>query len=147
MVAGCPTGRGCVRGRGCSIIWMMGTVQSYRAAREQFERDANRLLCCERIEPEMRMRLADMLRDYKFAGALNHAVYEGIVGVGAVPARRLRELLPGRVTSLGFPDFELKEYLGQSGAREDDIDKLFESLLELTEAPQEEGQKAMGHSA
>ena len=28
---------------------------------------------------------------------------------------------PGRVTNLGFPEFELKEYLGQSGAT-DDID-------------------------
>lgn len=125
---------------------MMGMVQSHSAAREQFERDANRLLCSEQIEPETRMRLAELLKDYKFEGALNHAVYEAIVGVGAVPARRLRELLPGRVTNLGFPDFALKEYWGRGGAREDDIDKLFESLLELTEAP-DEGQKAMGQSA
>jgi len=77
---------------------------------------------------------------------LNEAVYESILNVAAVSARRLRELLPGRVTNLGFADFELKEYLGQSGAT-DDIDKLFEHLLELIDEYPEENRKAMGQSA
>ena len=47
---------------------------------------------------------------------------------------------------MGFPDFELKEYLGQSSAT-DDIDRLFEHLLELTDDYPEEGSKAMGQSA
>lgn len=122
-------------------------VKSHRAAREQFERDAIRLLCSDLIEPGTRAQLTDLLKEYVFVDGMNHAVFETIVGAGAVPARQLRELLPGRVTNLGFPDFELKEYLGRNGAAEDDIDKLFESLLELTEAQPEEGKKAMGHSA
>jgi len=126
---------------------MMAMVQSHRAAREQFERDAIRLLCSDLIEPATRAQLADLLKEYVFVDGMNHVVFEAIVGAGAVPARQLRELLPGRVTNLGFPDFELKEYLGRNGAAEDDIDKLFESLLELTEAKPEEGKKAMGHSA
>lgn len=121
-------------------------IQSHRATREQFERDAMRLLCSDFIEPETRERLAGLLKTYVFVDGVNEAVYESIVSVGAVPARRLRELLPGRVTNLGFPDFELKEYLGQSGAT-DDIDKLFEHLLELTDGYPEEGRKAMGQSA
>ena len=126
---------------------MMGIVPSHRAAREQFERDAMRLLCSELIDGETRVRLAGLLKGYVFADGLNRAMYEAIVGVGAVTARRLRELLPGRVTNLGFPDFELKEYLGRNGASDEDIDKLFESLLELTEQQPEEGRKAMGQSA
>ena len=121
-------------------------IQSHRATREQFERDAMRLLCSDFIEPETRGRLAGLLKTYVFVDGVNEAVYESIVSVGAVAARRLRELLPGRVTNLGFPDFELKEYLGQSGAT-DDIDKLFEHLLELTDGYPEEGRKAMGQSA
>jgi hypothetical protein len=78
--------------------------------------------------------------------ALHHAVYESILSVGAVPARRLRELLPGRVTNMGFPDFELKEFLGRNGAA-DDIDRLFGNLLELTEAWPEEKRKSLGQSA
>jgi len=124
----------------------MAMIQSHRATREQFERDAMRLLCSELIQPGTRGRLAGLLKHYQFADGLNHAVYEAILGVGAVGTRRLRELLPGRVTNLGFPDFDLKEYLGQSGAT-DDIDKLFESLLALTEVYLEDNRKAMGQSA
>ena len=121
-------------------------IQSQKATREQFERDAMRLLCSELIQPETRTRLAGLLQHYAFAEELNQAVYKTILGVGGVSTRRLRELLPGRVTNLGFPDFELRDYLGQSGAA-DDIDKLFESLLALTEAPPEENRRAMGQSA
>ena len=126
---------------------MVGTDQSHRAARERFERDAMRLLCSDLIQPGTRAQLAGSLKEYAFVDGLSHAVFEGIVGVGAVAARRLRELLPARVTNLGFPDFDLNEYLGRNGATEDDIDKLFESLLELTETPPEESKKAMGQSA
>jgi hypothetical protein len=123
---------------------MMATIKSHRATREQFEQDAMRLLCSDLIEPDNRERLAGLLKNYVFADALNEAVYEAILVVGKVPARRLRELLPGRVTNLGFPDFELKEYLGQAT---DDIDTLFEHLLELTGDYPEENRKAMGQSA
>ena len=125
---------------------MMAMTQSSRAAREQFERDAIRLLCSDLVEPLYREQLASMLKNYVFVDDLNDAVYEAIVSSGPVPTRRLRELLPGRVTNLGFPDFELKEYLGQSGAT-DDIDKLFEHLLELTDEYPDENRKALGHSA
>jgi hypothetical protein len=125
---------------------MMAMLQSHRAARERFERDAIRLLCSDLITPETRMRLAEMLTACKFTEDLNRVVYEAIVSAGVVSARRLRELLPGRVTNLGFPDFELQEYLGRNGAT-DDIDKLFESLLELTDAPPDRNEKAIGQSA
>jgi hypothetical protein len=111
------------------------------------ERDALRLLCSDWIEPGTRERLAGLLKEYMFADGLNAAVFEAIVGMAAIPARRMRELLPGRVTNLGFPDFELKEFLGRNGAVEEDIDKLFGSLLELTEGIPQEGEKAMGQSA
>ena len=124
----------------------MAMINGHKATRELFERDAMRLLCSDLIEPEARERLAGLLKTYPFSDSLNDAVFESIVSVGAVPARRLRELLPGRVTNLGFPDFELKEYLGQSGAT-DDIDKLFDHLLDLTEEYPEDNRKAMGQSA
>lgn len=124
----------------------MGKEPSYRAARDQIERDALRLLCSDLISPEIRGRLAGMVNHRAFGDDLNRVVYEEIVGVGPVTARRLRELLPGRVTLRGFPDFELRQFLGRSGA-EDDIDKLFESLLELTEEPPAESKKALGQSA
>lgn len=125
---------------------IMGKASSYRAPREQKERDALRLLCSDLIRPEIRAQLAGMLGGCAFVEDLNRVVYEEILRLGPVGARRLRELLPGRVTLRGFPDFDLKEFLGHNGA-EDDIDKLFESLLELTEEPPAEDKKALGQSA
>jgi hypothetical protein len=124
----------------------MAMVQSRKATREKLEQDAIRLLCSELVEPEARVRLVGLLKEYVFADDLNHAVYEAVRALEAVPVRRLRELLPGRVTNLGFPDFELKDYLGQ-GEATDDIDRLFESLLELTELKPKEDRKAIGQSA
>lgn len=93
------------------------------------------------------MRLAELLENCEFRNELNGAVYEEIAAIGPVSTRRLRELLPGRVTLRGFPDFELKEFLG-NGAAEDDIDKLFGRLLDLTEEPHSnENHKALGQSA
>jgi hypothetical protein len=122
-------------------------VAGHGISREQFERDALRLLCSELIQPVTRVQLTGLVKDSAFRTELNRVVYEEIAAVGAVPTRRLRELLPGRVTLRGFPDFDLREFLGRDGAKDDDIDRWFESLLELTEGPPEEGKKAMGQSA
>jgi len=125
---------------------MMGMAASYGSSRAHLERDTLRLLCSELIEPETRVRLTSMLRTDMFGDDLNRIVFEEIVRAGAVAARRMKEWLPGRVTLRGFPDFELSELLGQPGAAED-IDKLFESLLELTEQTPREQKKALGQSA
>src|SRR5215470_15092387 len=125
---------------------MLGMAASYGSSRAHLERDTLRLLCSELIEPETRVRLTCMLRTDMFGDDLNRIVFEEIVRAGAVAARRMKEWLPGRVTLRGFPDFELSELLGQPGAAED-IDKLFESLLELTEQTPREQKKALGQSA
>ena len=119
---------------------------NYGSSRAQLERDALRLLCSELIEPETRVRLAGTLQGEMFADDLNRVVYEEIARAGAVSIRRLREWLPGRVTLRGFPDFELSDVLGKNGAAED-IDRLFESLLELAEQRPQIGKKALGQSA
>jgi len=124
----------------------MGMTASYGSSRAQLERDTLRLLCSELIEPETRVRLTGMLVSEMFAEDLNRTVYEEIARAGAVSTRRMKEWLPGRVTLRGFPDFELSELLGKNGTAED-IDKLFESLLELTEQAPRSNSKALGQSA
>ena len=114
--------------------------------RERAERDTLRLLCSDLIAPDTRVRLAGLLSERAFESELNKVAYEEIVGIGPVSPRCLRELLPGRVTLRGFPDFALNEFLAQNGT-EDDIDKLFESLLDLTEELKNQSPKALGQSA
>jgi hypothetical protein len=124
----------------------MEKASSYRELRERSERDALRLLCSDLILPDTRAQLAGLLNERAFGNDLNRVVYEEIVGIGAISARRLRELLPGRVTLRGFPDFDLNELLGRNGT-DDDVDKLFESLLKLTDGVPREKRKALGQSA
>ena len=87
-----------------------------------------------------------MLQPEMFGDDLNRLVFEEIARAGAVSTKRMREWLPGRVTLRGFPEFELSDVLWKNGAAED-IDKLFESLLELAEQPPLAGKKALGQSA
>jgi hypothetical protein len=124
----------------------MGKASSYKGDRPQAERDALRLLCSDLISPETRAQLAGLLNERSFHDELNRIVYQETVAVGAVSARRLRELLPGRVTLRGFPDFDLKDFLAYSSAQED-IDKLFDSLLDLTDESDDENRNALGQSA
>lgn len=126
---------------------MMAMVAGHGSSRDRFERDALRLLCSELIQPATRAQLTGLVNHSAFRNELNRIVYEEIAAVGPVPTRRLRELLPGRVTLRGFPDFDLREFLGRDAAKDDDIDGWFESLLALTEEPPAEGKKAMGQSA
>jgi len=115
--------------------------------RAQMERDAVRLLCSDLIPPEARMQLAGLLKDVVFEEMLHRVIYEEIVAMGQVGARTLRELLPDRVTLRGFPDSGLKGLLARDGAQDEDIDRWFESLLDLTEEPPAEDKKALGRSA
>ena len=95
------------------------------------ERQALRLLCSNLIRPLTRIELCNLLDSSLFQDTLHRVVFEEIRAVGAVPAARLREALPGRITNRGFPDFELIEFLGKTAASEQEIEGLFMSVLRL----------------
>ena len=116
-------------------------------SREYLENDALRLLCSDLIPAATRVRLSGQLSNYRFCRDLARVVYEEITALGETPARRLRELLPARMTNRGFPDFELNQFLGRRKGMDDEIDKWFESLLELIEEHPTPRKKALGQSA
>jgi hypothetical protein len=66
-----------------------------------------------------------------FDDPLHRVVFEEIRELGSIDSRRLRELLPARVTNRGFPDFDLNELLAPREVTEKEIDQLFESALQL----------------
>jgi hypothetical protein len=81
-----------------------------------------------------------MIEAKVFEDALQSIVFEEVNALGAVESRRLRELLPGRITLRGFPEFDLQEFLAPSEVSEQEIEKLFESafrLVELSETPED----------
>ena len=101
------------------------------------ERQALRLLCSNLVRAATRVELCNLLDGSLFQDTLHRVAFEEIRTAGAVPAKRLREELPGRITNRGFPDFELLEFLGKDLASEDEIEELFMSVLRLIQVRHE----------
>lgn len=95
------------------------------------ERQALRLLCSNLIRPLTRMELCNLLDSSLFQDTLHKVAFEEIRAAGAVPAARLREALPARITNRGFPDFDFMEFLGKDTASEQEIETLFMSVLRM----------------
>jgi hypothetical protein len=97
----------------------------------QLERNTLRLLCSAFIRPGTRVGICQLLHPGVFQNPFERVVFEEIRDVGAIESQRLREILPARVTNRGFPDFDLHDLLAPQQSSEKDIDKIFESALQL----------------
>lgn len=95
------------------------------------ERDTLRLLCSVLVKPSTRVELCRLLAPDSFYEPLQRVIFEEVKALGAVDAKQLLQLLPGRVTNRGFPDFEMEDLLTPKLASEADIEKLFQSALRL----------------
>jgi hypothetical protein len=106
----------------------------------QLERDTLRLLCSVLIKSGTRLEICRLLDPAVFQDPLQRVVFEEIRALGAIESRRLREILPSKVTNRGFPEFELRDFLAPHEVTESEIDKLFESALQLLDVshPDEE---------
>jgi len=99
--------------------------------RLQLERNTLRRLCSVLLKPGTRLEICRLLDPAVFHDPLRRVIFEEVRALGAVESRRLRELLPARVTNRGFPEFDLHEFLAPHEANEAEIDKLFEGALHL----------------
>jgi hypothetical protein len=108
-----------------------------REAELRQERQALRLLCSNLIRATTRVELCNLLDSSLFQDTLHRVAFEEIRTAGTIPAKRLREELPGRITNRGFPDFELLEFLGKELASEDEIEQLFMSVLRMIQTRHE----------
>ena len=105
------------------------------------QKNTLRFLCSVLIKSGTRVEICKLLDPGVFEDPLHRVVFEEIRDMGSVDSRRLRELLPARVTNRGFPDFDLKEFLAPYDVSEKEIDHLFESALQLLDLsqPDDEG--------
>jgi len=83
------------------------------------------------IKSGTRIEICKLLDPGVFDDPLQRVMFEEIRELGSIDSRRLRELLPARVTNRGFPDFDLNEFLAPHEVGEKEIDQLFESALQL----------------
>jgi len=95
------------------------------------ERNTLRFLCAVLIKGGTRAEICKQLDASVFQDPLRRVVFEEIRSLGSIESRRLRELLPARVTNRGFPDFDLHALLAPHEVGEAEIDQLFESALQL----------------
>ena len=101
------------------------------SGRLQLERNTLRLLCSVLLKPGTRLEICRLLEPGVFQDSLHRILFEEVRALEAVQSRLLRELLPGRVTNRGFPEFDLHEFLAPHEVNEAEIDKLFEGVLQL----------------
>ncbi len=99
--------------------------------RFELQKNTLRLLCSVLIKSGTRVEICRLLNPGVFQDPLERVVFEEIRDLGSIDSRRLRELLPSRVTNRGFPDFDLRHLLAPYEVSEKDIDQLFESALQL----------------
>ncbi len=97
----------------------------------QLERNTLRLLCSVLIKAGTRAEICRLLDPGVFHDPLQRVVFEEIRALGTVESRRLRELLPARVTNRGFPDFDLHEFLAPHQVCEEEIENIFQNMLQL----------------
>ncbi len=100
-------------------------------ARWQLQKNTLRFLCSVLIKSGTRVEICKLLEPGVFKDPLQRVVFEEIRSLGSIDSRRLREVLPVRVTNRGFPDFDLNAFLAPREVSEKEIDELFESALEL----------------
>jgi hypothetical protein len=97
----------------------------------QLQKNTLRFLCSVLIKSGTRLEICKLLDPSVFEDPLHRVIFEEIRDMGSIDSRRLRELLPARVTNRGFPDFDLRELLAPYEVSEREIDHLFESALQL----------------
>jgi hypothetical protein len=100
-------------------------------SRTLLERNTIRFLCSVLIKGGTRSEICKLLDPSVFQDPLRRVVFEEIRALGPIESRRLRALLPARVTNRGFPDFDLHALLAPHEVGESEIDQLFESALQL----------------
>ena len=99
--------------------------------RFQLQKNTLRFLCSVLIKSGTRAEICKLLDPGVFGDPLQRVMFEEICALGSIDSRRLRALLPARVTNRGFPDFDLDGFLAPHEVGEREIDHLFESALQL----------------
>jgi hypothetical protein len=116
------------------------------AEHTNMERDTLRLLCSVLLKPTTRVELCRLLESDSFYEPLQRVIFEEVKALGAVDAKQLLLLLPGRITNRGFPDFEMEDLLTPKLVSEQDIEKLFQSALRLMNLDENDDEAAANPS-
>lgn len=75
----------------------------------QLEKLVLRLLCVGTAQGPVADALSPLLRDYEWESTLHRAIFNAIAAAPSDDPEILRQLLPAKLTRMGFPDVEWDE--------------------------------------
>jgi hypothetical protein len=74
-----------------------------------FEQFVLRLLCGGTSQGPVRDNLLPLLRSYPWNNPLHRAIFSALLAIPSDDSSLLRQLLPARLTRMGYPDVEWEE--------------------------------------
>lgn len=74
-----------------------------------------RLLCAGNLEADARDSLLPLLRGYAWRSTLHVAIFNAVLAIPSSDSELLRQLLPAKLTRMGFPDVEWEEIFSPPG--------------------------------
>ncbi|HET9176818.1 MAG TPA: hypothetical protein VFQ24_00495 [Terriglobia bacterium] len=74
-----------------------------------FEKFVLRLLCAGTSQGPLRASLIPLVQSYAWSSALHRAIFRAVVSIPSDDLALLRQLLPAKLTRMGFPDVEWEE--------------------------------------
>lgn len=86
----------------------------------ELERLAIRVLCQGTPQGSVREIVIPLLRDYRWQSPLHQAVFKALVAIPSDDLSVLRDLLPAKLTRMGFPDVEWEEFFAPHSLSRDE---------------------------
>ena len=95
----------------------------------QLETLALRLLCTGTSEAGVRSALVPLLQGYEWKSTLHRAIFDAITTIPSGDPQVLRQLLPAKLTRMGFPDVDWEEIFSPPSHSKDEAIAMVRQML------------------
>ena len=93
------------------------------------EKLALRLLCAGTQEGALRDDIMPPLRGYAWQSMLHQAIFDAVAAIPCSDLERLRQLLPAKLTRMGFPDVDWADLFAPSPMTSEEAVSVVRKLL------------------
>lgn len=93
------------------------------------EKLALRLLCAGAAQGDVRDALIPLLRGYAWRSTLHHAIFDAVAAAPSSDQELLRQLLPAKLTRMGFPDVDWEEIFSRPSLSGDEAIAFVRQML------------------
>ena len=93
------------------------------------ERLTLRVLCTGTAQGPVKNALVPLLQDYRWQWQLHQVIFKALAAIPADDPATLRQLLPAKLTRMGFPDVEWDEFLAPASLSRDEAIAMVRQVL------------------